>query len=565
VNAADPALRSAQATSPPGDEPDSSLRDLIGVLQRRATILVIVIVALPAAAIGYSLRAEKQYTATAKLLFRDPGFDQRLLGGPVLAPSVDPAREAATNVGLVSLDTVSRRAADSIKNRPLTPAEIRRKITISAQGQSNVIAVSATDPTPGFAARLANTIGRQYIDFRRDADRSKIDQAIGLVRGQLARLGSAQRKGREGRSLRQQVEQLGVLGALQTGNAELVQPAERPRTPSSPKLIRNTLLALILAIAIGAGLALLRERLDRRLRDGADAAALLGRPVLGVIPDSTSLNTGGGDALELAGPEAEAFRTLRANLRYYDIDRDIRSLLITSSAPRDGKSTVARYLAATAAAAGVRVVLVEADLRRPTLTGRHPALHAIGLSELLSDQATLETVIQQLPVSLGGRPTGALLDVIAAGSPPPNPTDLLESDRMRLMLGELDGRYDLVVVDSSPITVVPDSIPVLRHVSGVLIVMRESQSTAVGARELRDQLALLGVVPLGLVMNATKRVDVKGYDGYYSYVATPVSEPDTTNGSGPAADNGHRPSRRERRRGAGHGDGTPAVAPPAAG
>lgn len=495
------------------------MMSIVSVLRRRLAIVVVTAVALPAGAVAFSLTAEKQYTATAKLLFRDPGFDQRLLGGPVLAPSVDPTREAATNVGLVSLDTVAARAAEVIESRRLKPSEILDAVTVAAQGQSNVVTVRATDAIPAFAAKLANTIARQYIAFRRDADRSKIDQAVALVRRQLQDLQPRQRSGSEGRSLRQQVEQLGVLAALQTGNAELVQPANAPLAPSSPQLTRNVVLAVILGIMLGIGLALLRDRLDRRLRGREDAEALLGRPVLGLIPESSSLSKDAGDALHLGGQDAEAFRTLRANLRYYDIDRDIRSVLITSSAPRDGKSTVARCLAATAAAANVRTILVEADLRCPTLGELYPHLRAEGLSDVLTDQAQLATTIQELPVSIAGAPSGMSLAVLSAGRLPPNPTDLLESERMIAVLAELDQRFDLVVVDSSPLTVVPDSIPILGHVSGVLIVVRESKSTNVGVTRLRDQLANLGVLPLGLVMNGVNSIEDSAYYGYYSYAA----------------------------------------------
>ncbi len=503
-------------------------------------ILVIAIVALPAGGLAYSLTAEKQYTATAKLLFRDPGFDQRLFGGQVLAPSVDPAREAATNVGLVSLDSVAQRASQELRGRQLSADEIRKKVTVAAQGQSNVVAVEATDPSPAFAAELANTVASQYIVFRREADRKKISHAVGLVRRQLERLTEEQRNGGQGRSLRRQVEQLGVLAALQTGNAERVQPADTPRSPSSPKIIRNTILALIIGIAIGGLLALLFDRLDRRLHDLEDAEAVFGRPVLGIIPESRSLRTDAGDALHLSGLEAEAFRTLRANLRYYDIDRDIRSLLITSSAPADGKSTVARYLAATAAAANARVMLLEADLRRPTLNELYPNLHKTGLSELLTDQARLSETIQSLEVEVVGGAPDRRLDVITAGSLPPNPTDLIESDRMRAVLAELGKRYDLVVVDSSPVTIVPDSLPILGQVSGLLVVIRESKSTSVGARALRDHLDHLGITPLGLVMNGVPPTENDEYYGYYLYA------PSTANGAG--SGNGARPSRRERAR-----------------
>src|SRR4051794_11092043 len=249
---------SSQPAVPSGPDDESAVQNLAASLRRRMAILVLAIIALPVGALAYSLTAEKQYTATAKLLFRDPGFDQRLFGGQVLAPSVDPAREAATNVGLVSLDTVAQRAAESLKDRRLTPEELKGKVTVAAQGQSNVVAVDATDPDPVFAALLANTVASQYIVFRREADRKKISQAVGLVRRQLENLTPERRNGREGRSLSRQVEQLGVLAALQTGNAERVQRAEVPDEPSSPQVVRNVILALLVGIVIGVGLALLR-------------------------------------------------------------------------------------------------------------------------------------------------------------------------------------------------------------------------------------------------------------------------------------------------------------------
>jgi capsular exopolysaccharide synthesis family protein len=500
------------------DNEESGLRGFLQMLWRRLPVVLAAAIIMPAAALVFSLSAEKQYTATAKLLFRDPGFDQKVFGSTVLAPSADPAREAATNVGLVSLDTISARAARTLRDQGLTPSQIRDKVDVSAEGQSNVVAVKATDHRPAFAARLANTVARQYIVFRRDADRSKINEAVALVRGQLAALAPAQRAGDEGKAIKAQVDQLKLLASLQTGNAELVQPARAPRGPSSPQPARNTILALVLGIAIGIGLAMLLDRLDRRLRHRSDAEAILERPVLGVIPESRALHNDGGPALHLDGPEGEAFRSLRTNLRYFDVDRDARSLMITSSAPGDGKSTVARYLAATAAASKARVLLLEADLRRPTLNLVFGDLHNRGLTDVLSDQAPLLDVVQKLPVQVVGRSEDLTLDVIVGGPVPPNPTDLLESDRMRDIIVELERRYDLVIVDSSPVTVVPDSIPILGRVGGVIIVVREGKSTRTAARHLRRQLDHLGITPMGIVINGAPLYGENAYYyGYYAY------------------------------------------------
>jgi len=343
------------------------------------------------------------------------------------------------------------------------------------------------------------------------------------------------------------MEQLRTLASLQTGNAELVQPANRPRTPSSPKPMRAAILGLIAGLVLAIGLAILLDRLDRRLRSRGDAEMMLGRPVLASIPDSRVLQKTTGD-LYLAGLEAESFRTLRTNLRYFDVDTHVHSLLITSSAPGDGKSTVSRYLAATAAASHVRVVLVEADLRRPTLA-KLLDLHESGLTDVLTDQAPLGQVIQQVAVDdIDEHGEGPMLDVVTAGHIPPNPSDLLESHRMRDVLTELERSYELVIVDTSPVTVVSDAIPLMSRVSGVAIVIREGKSMKAEARKLRKQLDNLRISPLGVIVNGAAPVMDDAYYAYYGY------RPDKGGGSGSpkggkgGSSNGTEPSSRRSRR-----------------
>lgn len=500
---------------------------------------------MASAALVLSLQSEKQYTATAKLLFRDPGFDQRLFGSSILAPSQDPDREAATNVGLVSLDTITNRVANQLRDSGLTPTQIDMKVDVTSEGRSDVIAIHATDPDPRFAATVANTMAEQYIAFRRAADRSKITDAISLMRRQLDALSPAQRSGPDGRSVKERVEQLQILASLQTGNAELVQPADPPRRASSPRPFRNTVVALLLGLIIGMLLAVLMDRFDRRLRHRNDAEAILERPVLGAIPESRSLRKSKQEGLYLGGAEGEAFRALRTNLRYFAIDQDVKSILITSSAPGDGKSTVARYLAAIAAASNVRAILVEADLRRPVLNTALAKLDRRGLTDVLASAVPLVEVIQQVPLSVPGQPGSGevpaehTLDVITAGPIPPNPTDLLESDRMAAVIAELEASYDLVVIDSSPLAVVPDAIPLASQVSGVLIVVREGKSTSTAARSLRKQLDNLQITPLGIILNGASRDEDGGHYGYYGYAS--IDAPKDSPGSEPSRVRPERP------------------------
>jgi succinoglycan biosynthesis transport protein ExoP len=386
-------------------------------------VILLCAVLTPAAAFAFSASQQKQYSASASLLFRDPGFDQKIFGTTALPPSTDPAREAATNVRLVSLEGVAKRTAHKL--RRLDGPEVQNKVAASAEGQSDVVSVTATDPNPRFAATLANTFAQQYIEFRRAADRSKIRDAQNLIRGQLATLPPGDQGGKQ----RDLLQQLNVLGSLQTGNAELVQPADLPSSPSSPKTTRNTVIGLFLGLLLGVGLALMRERLDRRVRGSKELESLFDRPVLGAVGESRALARGRASVGKLETGEREAFRMLRANLRYFNVDHQVGSVLITSAAPGDGKTTVAWNLAATAAEGGAHVLLIEADLRHPSIAEGLGHRGAAGLSTVLAAQADVDDVVQEVPLQDQQDGRGLrTLQVLLAGPLPPNPSDLLESD-----------------------------------------------------------------------------------------------------------------------------------------
>ena len=256
-------------------------------------------------------------------------------------------------------------------------------VEVGAEGESDVVGVTATYPNPRLAARVANTFAQEYIAFRREADRAKIAEARSLVQRRIQELAPTD-QGEQARSLRGQLERLDILSSLQTGNAELAEAAEVPSNASSPKILRNTLIGALLGVALGVALALGLERLDQRLRDPKELEELFDRPILGAIPDSRTLARSGLVHEALPSQEGEAFRMLRANLRYFDIDRHVDSVLVTSAAPGDGKSTVSWNLAATAGGAGSRVLLIEADLRHPALSESVGMRGAAGLSTVLS-------------------------------------------------------------------------------------------------------------------------------------------------------------------------------------
>lgn len=504
------------------------LSAVLRVLRRRIVVVMLCVLLVPASALAFSLIREKQYSASASLLFRDPQLDQKLFGSTFLAPSNDPDREAATNVKLVSLDVVAQRTERLLPK----VGSVSDKVVVAAAGKSNVASVMATDADPETAARIANTFAAQYIAFRRGADRAKIRDAQRLVRRQLDSLPVGELASARGRSIRQRSEQLQVLASLQTGNAELVERATAPSSPSAPRVARNTALGAGVGMLLGAMLALLLERLDRRIRDPKELEEIFDRPILAAVPESQSIEKAGG-ALGTYSAEMESFRMLRANLRYFNVDRDIKSVLVTSAAPGDGKSTVAWNLASAAGGAGARALLIEADLRHPRFASRLGFGPSKGLSTVLAGESAFDKAVQQIPVSqaANGR-APRTFDVLVAGPLPPNPADLLESDRMRDLLSEAEDDYDFVVIDTPPTAVVPDAIPLVPLVGGVIVVGRVGQSTRDAVVHLRNQLQNLDAPTLGVVANALK----SGVGGYgYAYGYAYGSDQAATEGENPGA------------------------------
>jgi succinoglycan biosynthesis transport protein ExoP len=528
----------ADPTQPAGTR-RGELERALRVLRRRWWLIALCTVLVAGSALGFSLLQSKQYSASAELLFRDAQLDQKLTGSTAVAPSADPAREAATNVKLVSLQVVAQRTARALPGR-LSAGAIQSKVSVNAEGQSNVVSVTATDPRPAVAAQLANTFAEQFIQFRRDADRSNIAGAQQLVQSQLDSLTPAERNSASARSLQDRAQQLGVLASLQTGNAELVQPARPPASPSSPRTARNVAIGLVLGLLLGVGLAFLFERLDRRIRDVGELEEVYGLPVLASVPESKALAASSGRegagsfGTELPFREAEIFRMLRTRLRYFNVDRQLRTLIITSVAPGEGKSTVSRYLASMAAGSSPgRVLLLEADLRRPRLAREHGLSSMPGLAEALTHGVGLDEVIQHVPLGDpdNGADGGKTLDVIVAGANPPNAAELLESAKMGELLNELSAIYDLIVIDTPPTAAVADAIPLMTRVSGVVVVSAVGWALRDAAAHLREQLQRLGAPMLGVVANRVKSRRGADHYGYGdtdtdapAYIPTPAPE-----------------------------------------
>jgi len=465
------------------------------IARRNWILLLVCFLLVPAAALAYSLSQTPEYTASASLLFTEKNTSQ-----------FDPERAAATNLQLVSLDQVAARTASALPDSGLSATEVSDEVAVSPAGESDLVDVEATDPDPELAATVANEFARQFIGFRRDANRAKVLKAQGLVEARLNELTPEQLAGPEGQALEDRRRELGVRAALQTGEAQLVQPATAPSAPSSPKKTRNVALGILLGIVLGISLALLRDQFDRRLKTVEEAEAAFGLSVLATIPQSRQIGDSAGIETGLRGEEAEAFRMLRANLQYFGIDQELKSILVTSSASEDGKTMVAWNLALTEAHAGKRILCIEADLRRPTLAQRLQLANERGLGLVLAGSLEPQAAIQK----------ARGVDVLPAGALPPNPAELIDSARMEGLLDWAEREYDRVIVDTPPAAIVADALPLIKRVDRVLVVVRLRRTARDAAEHLQEQLTIIEAPVIGIVVNGAP---TQADDSYYRSAA----------------------------------------------
>jgi capsular exopolysaccharide synthesis family protein len=499
----------------------------LGVARRRAPLIILCVVVVAGAAFGFSKHQVKKYTATASLVFSNNQLSQQVAGLQAVS-SGNQLPQQQTNLKLVQLGDMAIKTAHLLGNG-LTEEKVRNSLSVSGQGESSVVNVSATATSPVLAAKIANTYVGRFVREQQNSNHAYYSSALSLVNKELAGMSQKQRLSPSGIALEGRAQSLGVLAELRNSSVEVAQTATVPTSPSSPQVARNAILGAVVGLLLGLCLAILLERFDRRIREPKDLEDIYGLPLLGVVPESSALSRSGrgaGDSrATLPAGEAEAFHLIRAHMRYFNVDRELRTLMVASAAPGDGKTTIARHLVAAAARMGSRVLLIEADLRRPTVAQQLGISSGRGVSDVLIGALSLteaiHTVVLEAPST--DRPNGHIFDVLMAGaSLPPNPGELIESRTMAGLLEQAKSMYDFVVIDTPPLTAVSDAFPLLKKVDGVVIVGRVGRNRRDVAERLHDTLAGAGAPLLGVIANGFKagRLGAYGYGYGYDYSST---------------------------------------------
>ena len=482
---------------------------IAGALADRRWLILGLLVAGVCAGLALSLVQDREYASSATLLVGIPS------GASSERSSLETQRRIA------ELPEVARRSLAALAGSGLDATEVADRTDVRARGEDALV-IEARGADPRAAQRLAGAYASAYLSFVREVESRRVGDVIETLESELA--GLPANRTSERAELGRRIAGLREARAQAGRGASLVGRPALPASAQSRDVPRNVAAGAGASLLIGLLLASGLGRLDRRVRRPEDLEELYGVPLLARVPRSPELS---GDAAaeygraQVAsasgfGREAEAFRSLRANLRYFPgangRSQGVGSLLLVSPLPEEGKSTIARLLAVTMAAMGDRVCLVDADLRKGDLSATSARGRPEGLSLVLAgfdlDEALTEVPAATDPLFENVR----VLVELRSGALPPNPSELLESERMRWLIEELERRFDTVIIDSPAIASVSDALALVRWVSGVLIVGALGHTTRNAGRDLRKQLDLLGARPIGVVANRWRPEREYSYD-----------------------------------------------------
>jgi capsular exopolysaccharide synthesis family protein len=486
-----------------------------------------VTVALGAIAFLYSKTQATTYQAEAQMSFGDPFANLTLLNGGSGIPQESAAVRAANAAVLVTSPRVERVATQMFKGGPPPGCSIDASVLV----ETNNVAVDGTCRTADDAALFANTYTKAARKVGNAQARAQIDRVSKALADQIKQAKKNPVQGITGPTVSALEQELSRVEAVKQSAApvEIVQAATPPTDTASPRPVRNTGIGLMLGLVLGLLAAFGRDALDRRVRSSHEVHEELGLPVLGRV-SSTALGQPGlarNGHSPMSDADFEAFRVLRMNLSYLAKGEPVRSVLVTSGLPEEGKSTVSASLASAAVLAGQRTLLVECDLRRPCFAQRLGIQAQPGLTDYLLGNANPQDILQTVelaePVRMNGTAAAAptsdsagTLVCIAGGGLVSNPAELLISERFKDFLEKVSKAYDLVVLDTSPMLAVVDPMEILPQVDAAIVCVRAQQTTRDQARAARAALSTLPQRPMGAVLTGMRRGDPDAYD-YYGY------------------------------------------------
>ncbi len=502
------AIAESQEPVTPQQTGTLDLRSYLRIVWRWKLLLLALVVVLPLAAYLEEASKPKTYQSSTLLELQNISIDVGTSSAPIVTGNIDAIARLVTT-------TPVARVANKYLHPPVAdPVALVGSVDASANSDTGFLTISAGSTNPSRAAAIANAFAHAISDHQTSQAVLSINEEIAADQKQLSAV--PRHDAADRLVVLQEIARLqGLRGATRSG-AQVIEAATPNPTPVGPGVHRSVELALLIAIMLGIGGVVLAENLDRRLRTPEDLETLTKWPLLGSIPAAAFES---GDSVP--GPEQEAFHMLNASLALFTLDEPVSSVGVISPLVADGKTTVALGLARAATRAGQRVILVDADLRRPQITSRLGLNPSGGVVAALAGQEELDDILVPYDVDA---PDGAELRILPAGPVPPNPVAILSSPQMRTLIARLEEMADLVIVDTAATLAVSDSLPLLRTVSGVMVVVRMNRSVSGPIRRLLKVLSSAHVNVLGSVATGSESAEA-GYGDYdYYYAPDPAAD-----------------------------------------
>ncbi len=520
------------------DAKGTDLRKYLQILRRRWPLILLVVAATGTSAYLVSARMKPVYRGATEVQVQPiTGSSQ---SQDLLSLFQNPTLVLQTDVKLIESDSVLSLSAKDLGLTSTAPLKAALSVQLIANTQ--ILEIDVDTHVPAQSRDWANKVADSFINFERTQAIAQVtasnEEAINRVTASntdiakrlddlKAQIQAASQSAvsstvipgltAQQTALAAELQTLPTAPTLGTGGPSVIVPAITPLLPISPKIRQNVLLGGMLGLFLAGGLVLLGEALDDRLRSPEEVEKWSGVPTLGFIPYAKELagrDASPGLVHDSSSGVAEAYRTVRTNLRFLSVKRPIRSLLVTSSVKGEGKSTTAANLAAAFSLSGVKTILISADLRRPTVHKFFGLPNSEGLVDALLPDAHLERLLQKNEL-----PDFRLL---AAGRIPPNPTEILSSSRFGDILRTLEMAADLVIIDATPLLGVADASALASRVDGVVLVVNPKEVSRRTLVHANEQLRKAGGRVLGTVLNAVNPGHGYGYgynSDYYYYAA----------------------------------------------
>ena len=494
------------------------LKAFLSVIRDHARVIAASAAIAAVSAMIASTLLPATYAATTQIL-----VGPAMQGGVRDAAQLQAASQLAETYAQASKTKSAARAVITHLSLNETPENLLKRVSVAVLQTAPIITITVTATTPAAAADLANALAQQLISQTSGAAltdiqlQNTIQDQIAIVKSQInatnaqinAFAASPFRSAAQDADLatlrQQEIQQQFTMASLLTASLNssfnsvtILDPATPPTDKDSPKTGMNIALGLVIGLLLGVALAFGLASVDDSLRTDPEMEGALGASVVGAIGRLPRGKRGRLRTLVMRdaphSASAEAFRMMRTNLEFVDVDSDIRSLLVTSADDGDGKSTVAANLALAFAQAGKSTILVDADLRRPKLHELFGLSNEQGLTSLLR----VDPVGPDALFSSSSEPN---LRLLPSGALPPNPAELLGSRRMKDVVERLAGQADIVILDSSPLRVLSDAVALAAIVDATVLVVAGGRTRRTTARSAAESLSRVHARLVGIVVN----------------------------------------------------------------